>query len=319
MTRCRNQSGQTMVFSVLFLTVLLGMAALVIDVGSWYRADRATQTTADAAALAAAQALPDDPSLAVDLAVEYGDKNGGAVEAGDVEFSEKWMPNDTVSVEVDRPTPGFFAKLFGLDTVTVGSKASARAGTPAQALWVAPIVVNEQHPMLQNCKPDPCSDATELEYYHLKEGGGGKKDDEEGAENDGAGSFGFINLNPDGGSNPGSSELGDWIRQGYDKYMPLGDYDARTGNPFSSTNVGGALDDKIGEELLFPIYRKLTGTGSGAKYLIIGWVGFHLTSTDLQGNNEKLFGNFTRVIWHGIQGSTGSSNSPGVRVVQLVD
>jgi hypothetical protein len=321
MTRCRNQSGQTMVFSVLFLTVLLGMAALVIDVGSWYRADRAAQTTADAAALAAAQALPDDPSLAVDLAVEYGDKNGGAVDAGDVGFSEKWMPNDTVSVDVQRPTPGFFAKLFGLDEVTVGAKASARAGTPAQALWVAPIVVNEQHPMLQNCKPDPCSDATELEYYQLKEGGGGgkKDDEEEGSQTDGAGSFGFINLDPAGDSNPGTSTLGEWILRGYDKYMPLGDYAARTGNPFSSTNVGGALDDKIGEELLFPIYRKLTGTGSNAKYDIIGWVGFRLTSMDLQGNNEKLFGNFTRVIWQGIQGSTGSSNSPGVRVVQLVD
>lgn len=315
MTRFRDQRGQTMVLSVLFLTVLLGMGALVLDVGSWYRADRAAQTTADAAALAAAQALPDDPGLAVSLAVEYGDKNGGSVEAGDVEFTTKWVSNDTVSVKVDRPTPGFFSKLFGLDSVTVGAKASARAGAPAQALWVAPIVVNEQHPMLVNCGGEPCSDPTELSYHHLKENGSGPGPQEP----DGAGSFGFINLDTSGGSNPGTSELGKWITQGFDQYMPLGNYDARTGNPFSSTNVGGALDDKIGEELLFPIYRKLTGTGSGAKYQIIGWVGFHLTGTDLTGNKEKLFGHFTRVIWAGIQGASNSSNSPGVRVVQLVD
>ncbi|MDQ4029610.1 MAG: pilus assembly protein TadG-related protein [Actinomycetota bacterium] len=298
------------------MTVLLGMAALVLDVGSWYRADRATQTTADAAALAAAQALPDDPAYAVDLAVEYGDKNGGSVEAADVSFSSKWVPNDTVRVHVARPAPGFFAKLFGVDSVTVGSRASARAGTPSQALWVAPIVVNEKHPMLQNCKPDVCDDSTELDYYNLKEGG--KKDDE-GLQNDGAGSFGFINLDTSGGPNPGTSELGRQIREGYDKYMPLGDYAARTGNPFSSSNVGGELENKIGEELLFPIYRKLTGTGSNAKYEIIGWVGFRLSGLDLTGNKEKLFGTFTRVIWQGIQGSPGSSVSPGVRVVQLVD
>ena len=54
-----NQKGQSMVVSVVFLTVLMGMAALVIDVGSWYRAHRAAQSTADASALAGAQALPD--------------------------------------------------------------------------------------------------------------------------------------------------------------------------------------------------------------------------------------------------------------------
>jgi hypothetical protein len=299
------------------LTVLLGMAALVLDVGAWYRADRYAQTTADAAALAAAQELPDSPAKAIDAAVAYGDKNGGSVEAADVTFSpSKWMPNDTVYVNVDRPTPGFFSRLFGIDSVTVGAKAAARAGTPAEALYVAPIVVNEKHEMLVgNCfgtltSSNGCD--TELSYHHLKESPG--KD----TEPDGAGSFGFINLTGDG-SNPGTSELGNWINNGFDKYMPLGNYAARTGNPFSASHVGDSLSDKIGEELLFPIYRKLTGTGSGAKYQIIGWVGFHLTGTDLAGTNEKIFGWFTRVVWTGIQGSTGSSFSPGVRVVELVE
>jgi hypothetical protein len=320
MTRFRNERGQTLVMSVLFLWVLLGMGALVLDVGAWYRADRDAQTAADAAALAAAQELPDSPAQALDAALSWGEKNGGGIEAADVSFSpSKYMPNDTVYVEIDRPSPGFFAKLFGIETVTVGAKAAARAGTPAEALYVAPIVVNEQHEMIQrSCFGTPKSSNgcdTELSYYHLKEDAGKGPDKE---EPDGAGSFGFINLTGDD-SNPGTSELGSWITSGYDKYMPLGDYHARTGNPFSSTNVGDSLSGKIGEELLFPIYRKIVGTGSGAKYEIIGWVGFHLTGTDLHGTNEKLLGYFTRVVWTGIQGSTGSSFSPGVRVVELVD
>lgn len=322
MTNFRSERGQTMALSVLFLFVLVGCAALVLDVGSWYRADRAAQTTADAAALAAAQALPDDPGQAMGLAISYGDKNGGNVEAADVKFSGKWTSNDTVHVTVERETDGFFAKLFGMAKVTVKAKAAARVGSPAQALWVAPIVVNVQHPMLNNCLPDPCTGPVELTYHHLKESGGGKKDDEdeEDAGNDGAGSFGFINLTQDG-SNPGTSDLGEWIRHGFDKYMDRGDYAARTGNPFSSSHVADSLADKMqaGEEMLFPIYEKLTGTGSGAEYKIIGWVGFKLTKLDLAGNNEKLFGNFTRVVWGGIQGATGSTNSPGVRVVELVE
>ena len=73
----REERGQVVVLTVLFMTVMLGMAALVLDIGSWYRADRNTQSTADSAALAGAQALPDDTSQAASLASNYAAKNGG--------------------------------------------------------------------------------------------------------------------------------------------------------------------------------------------------------------------------------------------------
>ena len=38
----RTERGQATVLTLVFLVVLLGMAALVLDIGSWYRADRAT-------------------------------------------------------------------------------------------------------------------------------------------------------------------------------------------------------------------------------------------------------------------------------------
>ena len=57
MNRLRNDSGQAVVLSVVFLAALLGAAAMVVDVGSWYREQRDTQSEADAAALASAQAL----------------------------------------------------------------------------------------------------------------------------------------------------------------------------------------------------------------------------------------------------------------------
>ena len=31
-----NQRGQSMVMALVFLTVMMGMSALVLDVGSWY-------------------------------------------------------------------------------------------------------------------------------------------------------------------------------------------------------------------------------------------------------------------------------------------
>jgi uncharacterized membrane protein len=52
--RTSRESGQVAVLALLFMAVLLGMCAAVLDVGSWYRADRALQGNVDAAALAGA-------------------------------------------------------------------------------------------------------------------------------------------------------------------------------------------------------------------------------------------------------------------------
>jgi hypothetical protein len=312
MSRHKQNCGQAYVLTVLFLVVLLGMAAAVLDAGSWYRADRALQATVDAAALAGAQALPEDSGEAAALADEYATKNGGG--SITVSFDTEVFDDDTIIVEGSRPAPGFFAKVFGVDSVTVNARAKARAGYPVAAKWVAPIVVNVKHEKLQNCPDDPpCKDDTSLEYYHLKNNG---------AQNDGAGSFGFINLTGDNGV--GSNELGNWISEGFDQFLEVNqDYLVSTGNPFSSTNIKGALDEKVkeGDILLFPVYDKLTGTGNNAKYHIVGFAAFVITSMDLSGNNEKFYGHFVSVTWEAVQAGTVSSAPPnfGVKNVSLID
>ena len=305
MTRHKQSRGQAYVITVLFLAVLLAMAAAVLDIGSWYRADRSLQATVDAAALAGAQALPDSTASASTLASQYAAKNGGGTM--NITFKTQVFPNDTIVVSGSRPAPGFFSKMLGVKSVTVHATASARAGFPTQVRWVVPIVVDEKHPKLQ-CNPNPCAGPTELSYQHLKNNG----------SPDGSGNFGFINVTDD---KEGTSDLGDLIDNGWDKYMGLGDYSAVTGNMFSSTSIGENLDARIGDVLLFPIYRKLTGTGTGAKYQIIGWAGFRLTGLDLHGTNEKLLGEFVSVTWDGIQAERASDAPPdfGVTNVSLVE
>ena len=88
---------------------------------------------------------------------------------------------------------------------------------------------------------------------------------------------------------------------------------------FSSSNVQGALDDRIGTILLFPVFDTLNGTGQNAEYNIIGWVGFHLDGYDVHGNVATLTGYFTQFIAKGIQASSGTTQPDfGVRVIQLV-
>jgi hypothetical protein len=304
MTR-HKQSGQAYVITILFLAVLLAMAAAVLDIGSWYRADRSLQATVDAAALAGAQALPGSTANASALAAQYATKNGGGTM--NITFKSQVVPNDTITVTGSRPAPGFFSKVLGVNSVTVHANASARVGGLSAAKWVIPIVVDEKHPKLQ-CNPNPCSGSTELVYQHFKANG----------SPNGAGNFGFINLT---GGSQGTSDLGNLIENGWDKYMPLGDYDAITGNMFSSSHIGDNLEDRIGDVLLFPIFRKLTGNGTNAKYQIIGWAGFKLTGLDLHGSNEILYGEFVSVTWDGIQAESASDAPPnfGVKNVSLVN
>jgi hypothetical protein len=305
MTRHKQSCGQAYVITILFLAVLLAMAAAVLDIGSWYRADRSLQATVDAAALAGAQALPDGTATASTLASQYAVKNGGGTM--NITFESQVFPDDTITVSGSRPAPGFFSKMLGIKSVTVHATASARAGYPTQAKWVIPIVVDEKHPKLQ-CNPNPCSGPTTLVYQHFKQNG----------SPNGAGNFGFINLT---GGHSGTSDLGDLITNGWDQYMGLGNYDAITGNMFSSSHIGDNLADRIGDVLLFPIFRKLTGNGTGAKYQIIGWAGFRLSGLDLHGSNEILLGEFVSVTWDGIQAEKASDAPPdfGVTNVSLVE
>jgi hypothetical protein len=301
----KGQSGQATVLSLVFLTVLLGMAALVLDVGSWYRADRATQSTADAAALAGAQALPDSTSQAASLASSYADKNGGGLDS--VGFSSQYGPNDTISVEVKRPASGVFTALFGISSVTVGSKASARTALISQAKYVAPIVVKNTHPELLGTAGCPCFGPGNVTTIPL-------------ARNGAPGAFDLLNLDGSrGGTSPDT--LASWMLSGYDGYLSLGQYYSDPGARFNSSQMQNALQQRIGSVLLFPIYDTLIGQGANAQYHVIGWVGFHLQSFDARGSSGSITGYFTTVIWSGLQASSGSSQPPdfGARSVQLVD
>lgn len=303
MTRLRgDERGQSAVIAVLFLTVLLGMTASVVDVGSWFRAQRQAQTQADAAALAGAQLLPDDPSGAISTAVSYAKDNGVAIDPSDVSFPA----SDTIAVKVVSPEPGFFSKIFGISSVTVHATAAARAYRPYEARFVAPIVVNKLHPDLSGpgC---PCFGPDNQTTLPLGKTGA-------------PGAFAMLDFDPSNGAT-GASTLASWIDEGYDQYLPLGGYYSDPGAKFNASDIDGALTDKLGDVLLFPVYDTLAGPGDNAKYHIIGWVGFHLTSFDPTGGNSgTLSGWFTSTIWDGLDALPGGTPGPdyGVRSVELV-
>ncbi|MFL5918951.1 MAG: pilus assembly protein TadG-related protein [Gaiellaceae bacterium] len=309
--RCKQERGQAFVLSALAMVMVCGMAALVLDVGNWYRDKRRLQGTADAAALAGAQMLPDDATAAKATAQIYANKNGGDVAGADIVVTSVYGSDDTIAVKAQRSDEGIFSKVIGLSNVDINARAKARTGTPYKALHVAPMVVYCGHSLIQNCNNNNLPTfnvSTTLDY------------DKMGAP----GAFGMLDLDGEGGA-VGSSEEGEWILHGFSRYLGLGKYNSDPGAKFSSSNVRGALDERTGDVLLFPVFRTLDGTGSGAQYDIIGWIGFKLTGYTTAGNNATLTGYFTKYIAEGIltSASPGSSGVPsaffGVKSIQLIE
>jgi putative Flp pilus-assembly TadE/G-like protein len=306
----RNESGQAIILMTLSLVVILGMAALVVDVGNWFHTKRRLQGTADAAALAGAQQLPDDPSGAQSMALTYAGKNGGDVAGADIAVSSTVLPNDTISVRARKTEAGFFGGVLGIASADIDARAKVRVGPPAQAKYVAPMVVYCGQELIKNCdgKGTPSFGVpTSLDY------------DKMGAP----GAFGMLDL--EGGKGTvGSSEEAAWILTGFDKYLPLGIYNSDPGAKFNSSNIEDALTARIGTVLLFPVFKTLTGGGSGAEYDIIGWIGFRLTGFTVKGTNATLDGSFTEFIASGILatsggGSSGPSSTWGVKSIQLIE
>ncbi len=309
----KNERGQAIVLTVLSLVVLLGMSALVLDVGAWMRTKRRLQGTADAAALAGAQKLPADVSGAKSLAQTYADKNGGSVAGGDITVTSMFNPNDTISVKAAKSEPGIFSRVLGVTSTSISASAKARVDTPYSVRYVAPMVVSCAHGLIQNCNnngrlPDFGADTT-LNF------------DKMGAP----GAFGMLNLSKGSGT-PGTSEEADWILRGYDKDLGVNkDYRSDPGAKFSSSEIQSAFDERLakGIPLLFPVFEKdkslVDGGGQVTNYYIIGWIAFHLTSYEIHGNNAVLNGYFTDYIASGILSSSGSgSPNYGVKSIQLI-
>jgi hypothetical protein len=198
----RDERGQAIVLMTLSLVVIMGMATLVLDVGSWYHTKRRLQGTADAAALAGAQLLPNDSSGAQSQALTYANKNGGDVAGANITVTSTVLTNDTISVRARKTAPGIFSSIFGVASADIDARAKARVGPPTKARYVAPMVVDCEHPLIHNCDGNSTPDFgvnTTLDS------------DPKGAP----GAFGMQNHG--GAQTPGSSEQAECILHGFDQ------------------------------------------------------------------------------------------------------
>jgi hypothetical protein len=299
--RIRCDSGQAFVFVAFVLMTLVGMAALVIDGGSWYRAQRHLQTAADAAALAGAQELPTKPSTATDVALGYAQRNYAGIPAPTVTFPE----TATIDVSATATAPGIFARIYGVafDEVDISARAQARVSAPLELKNVAPIAVYKEEACIvsdPSCFGQPVTIAF----------------NEDAPFDPTKSKFGLLDLDRDG--HVGADDIKDWIEDGYQDYLPVDtDYPPGTGE---KNGIKKALEDAADEErvLMFPVFDSASASTG---YHVIGWAAFVIDEVvKWTGNEHELTGHFVTFVATDLAGG-GTIPDPdldfGVHVITL--
>jgi Flp pilus assembly protein TadG len=131
----QDESGAIAILTGLALTLLVGLVGLALDVGMWYRTNRALQNAADAAVIAAAtngSATYDSEAKAV--AAQYGfvDGAGGiTVTAVNNQACPGGATTDCISVTVAQSAPPrFFSPVLGTFNPSLAGVAMASTSVP---------------------------------------------------------------------------------------------------------------------------------------------------------------------------------------------
>lgn len=152
----KNQKGTSTVFFAMMLTVIVGFAAVSVDIGIISYEKARLSNTIDAAALAGVQELVANPTNTWNITNAYIDKNNSGLKEKSIIVDET---ERSVEVRGIKTVNNYFAKVFGKSTQDVEAVAKAKVENISAISGARPIAVVQQTFVYGN-------------LYTLKEGAG---------------------------------------------------------------------------------------------------------------------------------------------------
>ncbi|MEG1547262.1 MAG: pilus assembly protein TadG-related protein [Clostridia bacterium] len=323
-----EQTGETLIIVALALTALIGIAALVVDIGKAYVRTAELQSAADAAVMAAGLQLPVDANDAIALqqvrasAIEYLGKNGIDDTSGVEVYLDELKQGRyfRIGVRAQATTQMGFARIFGLKQITFARAAEARTIPCIMLSDVVPLSVKES--VLEGLIASGATKHVVLKY--------GKKTDEVVG-----GSFGAIDL--DGVKGGGANDYRSWLANGYQGNLSVGDtLPVESGNMVGPTlsgistrynscvhnkSCGGCNAEKYEPDcprvMKVPVVRY---TGCGNKYVeIVGFAAFVLEDYTTYSSQGYVIGTYVDMVNVGAAGGdlTGTAENYGVYSLTL--
>ncbi|MGI5927751.1 MAG: pilus assembly protein TadG-related protein [Thermacetogeniaceae bacterium] len=267
----RDERGAVAVIVAVAMVFLLGLTALVTDVGNIVFAKRKMVTAADAAALAGAQELVNNPTNAESRAIEYASKNGASPAKVSVSVSDD---EKEISVLASQVVDYSFARALGFHSTLVTARAKAIIA-PATALsGIVPFTV----PMPASGSDFDYDEEVVLKVSHWNDGCIGQ------------GNFGAIALGGVGGN-----LYEDNLKHGYDGTLSIGDIvPTEPGNMSGPTISGVQYRIDNGQNIIFiPLFDPVEYQQHGrAEIEIAGFACFEIIGVGGPGNENDVIGKF---------------------------
>jgi Flp pilus assembly protein TadG len=254
-----DDDGAVAILVAVLSLVLFGMAAFAVDLGYAYSVKRQLSVTADASALAGAQAAGQqfstdrlagvgcDPAsllpVATTAATDLHNDNGPKGSDGDPAVTVSCEPDGSILVAVSNSSTltTFFGAILGVDTLNPGTAAVARiSGSPGYA-GLRPYAV---------CETEIAGLIAGDTYQSLY--GGGTSQEDQPCQFTPSGNWGLVDF--DGGSNP-NTDIADWTTNGYDGTVTIPDPEM-SGDPganFASATIKTALASIVDQTVLLPV------------------------------------------------------------------
>jgi Flp pilus assembly protein TadG len=277
--RADGERGAVAVITALSLVVLLGFAAIAIDVGLLYQERAELQSGADAAALAVAQDCAEGktqcstPANTAQVMANANATDGAAAVAkAEVQKAAQKVIVQLSTKEQDGAgsLALAIAPVLGIDSATVGASSNARWGGIRSGVARLPIAFDQ-------CEVQFTGTDVVISMDENKNSGACA-----GAAQGSPGGFGWYKLGKNNNAAPACKQaIG----------VPNTVY-ADTGANFPQgcdDVLEELLQSTAGRTLLFPVYGTATGTGTNAEYGLTGWVAFEVKGWSFTGSREHNF------------------------------
>lgn len=310
------EHGAVSVLVAISLVVLLGFAAIAVDVSLMYAERSQLRNGADAAALAIAQtcaknAKDSNCSSSAPLASTLANANANDG-ISNIKSIALGSSNGPVTVTVGAQEAGrapnqvslFFAKVLGINTAEVNASSTAAWGTPSKGPAILPLAI-------AYCKLDIPTDGTAGAVQVLDQS-------TPACDKKLPGGFGWIttmsgtkcSVTMTAGQ---SNDSGIW-------------FDSDPGASAPSTCATADFDQLNDQTVLLPLFDLATGTGTAVKYYVKGFAAFHVTayhfsnfgwSTGSNIQNKMLRGYFVKFVSLSQAFELGNAPNYGASIVRL--
>lgn len=302
-----DERGAIAVLMAISMTVVIGGAALALDVGNAWQEQRRLHVATDAAALASAQEYAlRGYGCAGSVAGAYVSSNAADATMTSCAGNEISTTRGYTTVGAAASIEYQFAKVFGLSNKEVRSKTSAGWGIPAAATGLRPIVVCLYFPDLAAwlaAGPTAPSGPITIPYTNGSAGCGNAP-----------GNWTLLDYDASAG---GASELTDYLVNGFQESIVVpGMLSPQTGQVASINN---ALSQLVSAGTVFPIplFDVVVGQGNTAQYHAVGVAMVKLLDFTVNGQPSGQY--FTFQFMPGIVEGTccGTGPDTGARAVYI--